>query len=233
MGFGPSRGLLVANCELAAEICYTEDTISIVLRRGRDALVRSIATTDTAHGPSTAWGHPDPNGMWPTSHSPASLDSRGWLEVVWRPSRHTVPAATRSEWLGDEARWSACGWGPLVGIPTHLPQYHRRQAGADPLPKPRVPGWPRQRAVVSRRWLVCSWCLPGMSIYHATLLSGEWEEDPQFRKKTGSTVPRDVLAWLSNSHPRQPVWGHAIDAPTWSVSGTALAMPESHPDRPM
>jgi len=70
-----------------------------------------------------------------------------------------------------------------------------------------------------------------MSIYHATSLSGKGEEDPQSKKTTGSTVPRDVLARPSSSHQRQPFWGPAIDAPTWFVPGTALAMPESHPER--
>jgi len=35
------------------------------------------------------------------------------------------------------------------------------------------------------------------------------------------------------THRRQPLWSHAIDAPTWFVPGTALAMQEFHPMCPM
>jgi len=213
---------------------------NVAQRRGRH-LIRTAARSGWTcyihrhHRHSSPAKHrlTSPGPQWELSNvpCPASLDSRGWLEAPWRPSRHTVPAATRSGWWGDESRWSAWVRGPRVGSPTHLPPYHRRQAGADPLPKTRVSGWPRQRAVVSRRWRGCSWCLSGMLISHSTSLSTKEEEDPQSKKTTGSTVPRDVLARPSNSHPRQPLWGHAIDAPTRFVPGTAIAMPESHPER--
>jgi len=155
------------------------------------------------------------------------------LEAPWQPSRHTVPPATRFKWWGDDSCWSACGRSPRVRSPTHLPPYHRRQARADPLPNTRVPGWPRQRAVVFHRWRGCSRCSPDMLVFHETSLSGERKKYSQFKKKTRSTLPRDVLARPSNSHPRQLLWCHAICAPACFVHGTALTMQGSHLERQM
>jgi len=181
---------------LARVLCHAsaKDAISVVPRSGCDNLVKAIATTDTVDRPSTDRRHPRPNMKRPTSHSPANVDSRGSLAAPWRPSRHTVPAATRFGSWGDESSWSACGRGPRIASPTHIPPYHRRKVGADPLPETRVPGWPRQRAFVLRRWRGCSGCLSGTSTYHATSLSGEGEGGSQSKKTTGSTVFRDVLA---------------------------------------